>query len=311
MTAAPSGQTVLVTGGAGFIGSHLVDRLHRDNEVRVFDNFSTGSTEYLPDDVDVFDADLRDREALASATANVDTIFHEAAIVSVERTVEDPRGSHDVNTTATLDLLECAREADARIVLASSCAIYGHPAETPVTEQEPQTPTSPYGLQKATLDGYARLYHDLYGLEAVPLRYFNVYGPRQRDGPYSGVVRVFLRQAREGGPITVDGDGTQTRDFVHVSDVVRANLLAATTDDVGVAYNVGTGEAVTIRRLAETVRDAVGSDAEIQHHPPRSGDVTHSVAATSRARDRLGFEAETSLADGLAELVAATADGTG
>jgi UDP-glucose 4-epimerase len=307
MTVGPTGQTVLVTGGAGFVGSHLVDALRSDNEVRVFDDFSTGDRTNLPDDgVEVIDADLRDREALAAATAGVDTVFHQAAIVSVEQTVDEPRTSHDVNATAALDVLDLARERDARVVLASSCAIYGHPSTLPIAESEPQTPTSPYGLQKAALDGYARLYNDLYGLAAVPLRYFNVYGPRQRDGPYSGVIRVFLRQAREGGPITVDGDGSQTRDFVHVSDVVRANLLAATTDEVGVAYNVGTGDAITIRRLAEAVRDAVGSDAEIVHREDRPGDIDRSVADTTRARNRLGFEASVDLADGLADLVEAT-----
>jgi UDP-glucose 4-epimerase len=304
MTVGPTGQTVLVTGGAGFVGSHLVDALRTDNEVRVFDDFSTGDRGNVPEEgVEVIDADLRDREALAAATADVDTIFHQAAIVSVDRTVDEPRTSHDINATAALDVLELARDRDARVVLASSCAIYGHPTTTPIPESEPQTPTSPYGLQKAVLDGYARLYADLYGLAAVPLRYFNVYGPRQRDGPYSGVIRVFLRQAREGGPITVHGDGSQTRDFVHVSDVVRANLLAATTDEVGVAYNVGTGETISVRRLAEAVRDAVDSDAEIVHVDERPGDIERSVADTTRARDRLGFEAAVGLAEGLADLV--------
>jgi UDP-glucose 4-epimerase len=203
-------------------------------------------------------------------------------------------------------VLEAARRADARVVLASSCAVYGHPDAVPIPETAPAAPTSPYGLQKYTLDAYARLYHDLYGLETVPLRYFNVYGPRQRGGDYAGVIRAFLSQARAGGPMTIHGDGEQTRDFVHVSDVVRANLLAATTEDVGRAYNVGTGDAVTVRRLADLVRDAVGSDAAVVHEPERPGDIRRSEADLTRAREGLGYEPTVTLREGLADLVAAT-----
>jgi UDP-glucose 4-epimerase len=177
----------------------------------------------------------------------------------------------------------------------------------PVSEAATLDPTSPYGLQKLAADAYARLYHDLYGLETVPLRYFNVYGPRGIDGDYAGVVGAFLRQARAGGPLTVDGDGEQTRDFVHVDDVVRANLLAATTDGVGRAYNVGTGSSVTIRRLAETVREAVDPSVEIVHRDPRPGDIRHSEADLTRAREGLGYEPTVDLADGLADLVERTA----
>jgi len=304
----PTGRTVLVTGGAGFIGSHLVEALRADNDVRVLDDLSSGRRHHVPDGVELVEGDLRDGDALEEAVEGVDLIYHEAAIVSVEQSVADPPTSQAVNATATLELLERARERDARVVLASSAAIYGHPASVPVGEDHRLEPTSPYGLQKVSLDAYARLYHDLYGLETVPLRYFNVYGPRQTGGDYSGVISVFLRQAREGGPITVNGDGEQTRDFVHVDDVVRANLLAGTTDAVGRAYNVGTGESVTVRRLAELIRDAVGSDAEIVHRDPRPGDIERSRADVSRARRELGFEPQVGLAQGLSTLVEATGD---
>jgi UDP-glucose 4-epimerase len=304
----PTGRTVLVTGGAGFIGSHLVEALRADNDVRVLDDLSSGRRHRVPDGVELVEGDLRDGDALDGAIEGVDLIYHEAAIVSVEQSVADPPTSQAVNATATLELLERARERDARVVLASSAAIYGHPESVPVGEDHRLEPTSPYGLQKVSLDAYARLYHDLYGLETVPLRYFNVYGPRQTGGDYSGVISVFLRQAREGGPITVNGDGEQTRDFVHVDDVVRANLLAGTTDAVGRAYNVGTGESVTVRRLAELIRDAVGSDAEIVHRDPRPGDIERSRADVSRARRELGFEPQVGLAQGLSTLVEATGD---
>jgi UDP-glucose 4-epimerase len=299
-------RTVLVTGGAGFVGSHLVDALVPANDVRVLDDLSAGRRANLPDEAGLVEADVRDADALADAAADVDVVFHQAAIVSVTESVEDPTGSHAVNSTATLSVLEAARRADARVVLASSCAVYGHPDAVPIPETAPAAPTSPYGLQKYTLDAYARLYHDLYGLETVPLRYFNVYGPRQRGGDYAGVIRAFLSQARAGGPMTIHGDGEQTRDFVHVSDVVRANLLAATTEDVGRAYNVGTGDAVTVRRLADLVRDAVGSDAAVVHEPERPGDIRRSEADLSRAREGLGYEPTVTLREGLADLVAAT-----
>ncbi|AGB39034.1 NAD-dependent epimerase/dehydratase family protein [Natronococcus occultus] len=298
----PRGETILVTGGAGFIGSHLVDVLTDENDVRVLDNLSSGRRERLPDGVTLFEGDLRDGDTVGRATADVDLIFHEAALVSVEESVAAPVESHSVNVDGTLALLERARAEDARVVLASSAAIYGHPEYVPIDETHPTAPSSPYGLEKVTIDEYARLYHELYGLETVVLRYFNVYGPRQVGGDYSAVISVFLEQARSGDPITVDGDGTQTRDFVHVSDVVQANLLAATTDAVGESFNVGTGSSVTIRELAETIRTVVGSDAEIVHGDPRPGDIDRSRAAIEKARTELGYEPTVPLEAGLETL---------
>ncbi|ELY61127.1 NAD-dependent epimerase/dehydratase family protein [Natronolimnohabitans innermongolicus] len=304
----PSGRTVLVTGGAGFIGSHLVDALVEDNAVRILDNFSSGTPDRVHPDATVFEGDIRDDATLSRAMDGVDLVFHEAALVSVQASVEEPKRSHSVNLEATLSLLECARREDARVVLASSAAIYGQPEYTPIDEGHPTEPSSPYGLEKLTIDRYARLYHELYGLETVALRYFNVYGPRQAGGDYSGVISIFLEQARNGEPITVNGDGTQTRDFVHISDVVQANLLAAQTESVGAAFNVGTGETVTIRELAETIRSVVGSDSEIVHRDPRPGDIEQSQAELSAIRSALGYEPTVTLADGLQTLVEATSN---
>jgi UDP-glucose 4-epimerase len=298
-----TGQTVLVTGGAGFVGSHLVEALLGANEVRVLDDLSSGRAANVPAGAELVQGDVRDADDLGWAMDDVDVVFHQAGLVSVDRSVDRPVRSHETNVAATVDLLDRAREVDARVVVASSCAIYGDPEDVPVDETEPKTPTSPYAVDKLAIDHYTRTYADLYDLDAVGLRYFNIYGPRQAGGDYSGVVKAFLEQARAGDPITVHGDGDQTRDFVHVSDVVRANLAAATTDHTGRAFNVGTGQSTSIRQLAETIRDVVGSDSDIVHTEPRPADVRHSRADLERTRTELGFEPTVSLEDGLATLV--------
>lgn len=296
-------KTVLVTGGAGFIGSHLVDALSPCNDVRVLDDFSTGDWSYVPEDVTVIDGDVSDPMALQRAARGVDVIFHHAALVSVSQSVDTPRRSNQTNLDASLLVLEQARQEDARVVTASSAAVYGHPSELPVSEAAPTEPTSPYGVQKLAVDQYTRLYAELYDIPTVALRYFNVYGPRQQ-GPYSGVISTFLEQATAGEPITINGDGEQTRDFVHVSDVVQANLQAATTQETGEAYNVGTGEQTSIRKLAETIRDVTGSSSSIVHREPRSGDIRHSAADTAKADQLLEFEAQVGLSSGIRSLVA-------
>jgi UDP-glucose 4-epimerase len=303
MVEKPVAQTVLVTGGAGFVGSHLVDALVPDNDVRILDNFSTGKRSNVNKDATVIEGDICDSETLAHATADVDLIFHEAGVVSVQQSVEEPVRANEVNIDATLSLLERARDIGARVVLASSCANYGQPTAVPISEDEPFSPSSPYGLQKSALDHYARLYEELYGLETVALRYFNIYGPRQSSGDYSGVISIFNRQATNGEPITVDGEGKQTRDFVHVDDVVKANLLAATTDHVGEAYNIGTGESVTINELAETILDVSESSSEIVHTDPRPGDIQESEADISKAKEKLGYEPTISLHEGLQSII--------
>ena len=297
-----SDATILITGGAGFVGSHLADALVDENEVRILDDLSTGKPENPPEGVELYEGDIRDDDLLREATAGVDLIFHQAALVSVPASVEDPERSNEINAAATVRVLERAREESARVVLASSAAIYGHPDSVPVAEDDPLTPASPYGVDKLSLDHYARIYNELYDLPTVALRYFNIYGPRQSSA-YSAVIDVFWNQATAGEPITVEGDGEQTRDFVHVSDIVRANLLAATTDHVGEAYNIGTGEEYTIRELAETIRDVTGSDSEITHVDPRQGDIRHSRPDIGKARERLGYEPTVPLDEGLRTLL--------
>ncbi|SFG72451.1 UDP-glucose 4-epimerase [Halopelagius inordinatus] len=297
------GASVLVTGGAGFIGGHIADTLADHASVTVLDDFSTGAKTTVPPSCDVVEADIRDADAVAAAVEGCDVVFHEAAVVDVSQSVETPIPCHDVNVDGTLNVLEAARTHDARVVVASSAAIYGPPTSTPIEESEPTDPMSPYGIDKLAIDHYTRCYHDLYGVDTVALRYFNAYGPGQSAGAYSGVIDAFFEQARAGEALTVYGDGEQTRDFVHVEDIVQANLLAATTDDVGEAYNVGTGTSVTIRELAEEVKAAVGSESPIVHTDPREGDIRHSRADVARANRKLGYEPTVSLGDGLATLV--------
>lgn len=297
------GRTVLVTGGGGFVGGHLAANLVDDVELRVLDDFSNGSRDRVPDGAEVVEGDVRDAERLREAMAGVDCVFHQAAVVSVERSVEAPEETHEVNVDATLSVLERARETGARVVFASSAAIYGAPESVPIAEDAPKRPSSPYGLEKLGADQYCRLYADLYGVETVALRYFNIYGPGQSGGPYSGVITKFRSQAREGGPITVQGDGSQTRDFVHVSDVVRANRLAATTDRTGEAFNVGTGRSIDVATLARIVSEAAGG-VDVVHTDPRSGDIRDSLADVSKARSLLGYEPTVELESGIEGLLA-------
>ncbi|MDJ1434804.1 NAD-dependent epimerase/dehydratase family protein [Halostagnicola sp. A-GB9-2] len=299
----PTDQTILITGGAGFIGSHLATELVADNDVRILDNLTTGERSNIPAEARLIEGNIQENETIEHATENVDVIFHEAALVSVEKSIENPVESHEINATATLNLLEAARNEDARSVLASSAAIYGHPKRTPITESDPKEPTSPYGLDKLTLDQYARQYHDLYGLETVALRYFNAYGPGQVAGDYSGVISVFIDQALSGEDITVHGDGEQTRDFVFIDDVVQANRKAAMTDAVGEAYNIGTGESITIRKLAELIQDITDTNSDIVHTDARTGDIDHSEASISKARKQLDYDPSVSIREGLEQTI--------
>lgn len=298
-----AGETILVTGGAGFIGSHLADALVGECEVRVFDDLSGGDPRNVPAGATIIEGDVRDGPAVRAAMDGVDVVFHEAGMISVPASVESPLECMAVNVQGTVRVLEAAREQGARVVLASSSAIYGHPESVPVSEPTPKRPTSPYGTSKLTADHFARTYHELHDLPTVALRYFNVFGPRQSADDYSGVVSAFLEQAMAGEPLEVHGDGEQTRDFVYVRDVVRANLLAAVTDHTGRSYNVGTGRATSVNELAATVRRLARTDPPIVHSDARPGDIRHSRADLDRTRRELGFEPTVDLEGGLRSLV--------
>ncbi|OYR54000.1 NAD-dependent epimerase/dehydratase family protein [Halorubrum halodurans] len=298
----PTGRSILVTGGAGFIGSHLVEALADDNEVVVLDDLSGGRREWVDDRATLIEGDVREDQTVADAVDGVDLIFHQAANVSVERSIDSPVDSHETNVDATLCLLEHARRENARFVFASSAAIYGDPETMPIEEADSKHPSSPYGLEKHTADEYCRLYHELYGVETVALRYFNVYGPRQRGGQYSGVIDVFLDQAVRDEDITVHGDGNQTRDFVHVNDVVAANCLAATNGTPGEAYNVGTGESIRIVELAQLVQETTETTSDITHTAARDGDIDRSRPSIEKARTDLGYRPSRSLENELSSL---------
>jgi UDP-glucose 4-epimerase len=301
-----AGQSILITGGAGFVGSHLADALTPQADVTVVDDLSNGHREYVPDAAEFIEADLSTFDALDELVASADIVFHEAALPSVDRSIETPLDAHAINTDATLELLECARRHNTRVVTASSAAIYGIPESLPLTETAPKEPTSPYGIDKLTIDHYTRRYHDLYGLDTVALRYFNIYGPRQTDSAYAGVIPIFLEQAWNDEPITADGDGTQTRDFVYIDDIVQANLRAAMADAVGEAYNIGTGTETSVLDLAEGIQETTDTKSAIVHTDPRPADIDHSVADISKAREQLGYEPHVSLREGVASLAART-----
>jgi nucleoside-diphosphate-sugar epimerase len=298
----------LVTGGAGFIGSHLVDALVRaDCNVTVLDNLSTGhlsNLKHIENRITFYKGDIRDQDILVKASKNCDIIFHQAAVVSVPQTVDNPVDSAMVNGMGTLFVLEAARKNEVkRVVLASSCAVYGNEPEIPKHEEMKPKPQSPYAVQKLTGECYARLYFDLYGLETVSLRYFNVYGPRQDpSSPYSGVISIFMIKASAKITPMIFGDGNQFRDFIFVKDVVKANLLAAKESKVqGKIFNIGTGRSIRIKDLWEMICRLEDNKIEPKYEPARIGDVRESVANIDYAKKDLGFEPEYSFEKGLKE----------
>lgn len=297
---------VLVTGGAGFIGSHLVEELlRRGDSVRVLDDFSTGRRENLaslPGEPEIVEADLRDARRVQEAARGVEWVFHLAAFISVSQSMIDPQTCFDINVGGTVNLLEAARQAGARkVVLASSTAVYGDTDVFPTTEETPLAPLSPYALSKQVNELYAGLYTRTFGLPVAALRFFNVYGPRQRpDSPYAAAIPIFISRLLAGQPIVIFGDGGQSRDFIFVKDVVRANLMVAESDVAGDAYNVCSGRETTILDLMEELSEVSPRQPEVRHEAPRPGDIYRSVGNPEKAARAFGFRAQTSLADGLA-----------
>jgi nucleoside-diphosphate-sugar epimerase len=298
----------LVTGGAGFIGSHLVEALLEKGErVRVLDDFSTGSWENLAPfvgAVEVIEGDIVDLTTVSRAMEGVRFVLHHAAIASVERSVHDPKRVHQVNVDGTLNILLAAREAQLeRLVFASSAAVYGDADRLPLGEDTPSRALSPYAATKVAGEAYVRAFAVTYALPATILRYFNVYGPGQDPiSPYSGVITKFVMAVHRGESPTIFGDGHQTRDFVYVGDVVRANLRAcAGPEAVGKTLNVAGGRQMSILRLSEMLNDVMGRQLTPRFAPPLLGEVRHSGADISLAQRLLGWRPETELEVGLAQ----------
>ena len=305
----------LVTGGAGFIGSHIVTRLvEQGAEVRVFDNLSTGKRENLApviEQIEFIEGDLRNEAAIADAARGVDVIFHEAAVPSVPRSVADPKTTMDVNVTGTLNLLLATRDAGCRrVVFASSSSVYGDTPALPKVETMTPKPLSPYAISKLTGEQLCENVTRLYGLETVALRYFNVFGPRQDpNSQYAAVIPKFLHALMSGETPTIYGDGEQSRDFTYVDNVVDANLRATAVPDAsGHVFNIASGRAVSVNSMLRQIAELLGVDARAHHDPPRPGDIRDSVADITAARDVLGFVPRIAFADGLARTVAAAKD---
>jgi UDP-N-acetylglucosamine/UDP-N-acetyl-alpha-D-glucosaminouronate 4-epimerase len=300
----------LVTGGAGFIGSHLVEELVRRGErVRVVDSLITGKRQNLSHvpAVDFMEGDLADPEIAQCAVKGMDYVLHQAAIPSVPRSVEDPITSNRANIDASLNVLVAARDAGVkRVVYAGSSSAYGNTPTLPKVETMPTAPLSPYALQKLVAEQYCRMFTDLYGLETVTIRYFNVFGPRQDpSSPYSGVISLFISALCDGRQPTIYGDGEHTRDFTYVANVVDGVLRACTAPAAkGEVINVATGVRISLNTLFNTVRQLVGTNVEPLYGEPRAGDVKDSQADISKARRVLGYEPSVTFEEGLEKTVA-------
>jgi len=302
---------VLVTGGAGFIGSHLVDRLINDGHlVWVLDNFSTGKVKNLSGvrgskNLTLLRSDIRRTpDFLVRRLKKVDCVCHLAAITDVQWSIKNPILTSEVNLLGTVRALESARRLGAeRVVFASSAAVYGMIERFPVSEDASISPISPYGASKAASELYCRAFEKNHGIETVSLRYFNVYGPRQFSSQYSGVISIFARQLLRGQPLTIFGDGSQSRDFVFVDDVADATVRALQGNFPSRVFNIASGSETGILKLAEIMQNLTQRKSEVKFHPPRSGDPYRGVADITRARSELGFDPKTSLRDGLSATI--------
>lgn len=302
-------KKVVVTGGAGFIGSHLVEELvGRGYRIIILDDLSTGKVENIKDLLDVEKAEfikgsIANLPLLRELFRGVDHVFHQAALPSVPRSIENPQASHEVNVSGTLNVLLAARESSVKkVIYASSSSVYGDIPTLPKREDMVPHPLSPYAVTKLTGEYYSQVFHQVYGLPTVCLRYFNVYGPRQDpNSQYAAVIPSFIKRALESNPPIIFGDGEQTRDFTFVKDAVEASILAAESDACGL-FNIAQGESITINKLARLVISIVGKKMEPVHQEPRPGDIRHSLADISRAR-AFGYEPRYSLEKGLRETI--------
>lgn len=298
----------LVTGGAGFIGSNVVKMLLAEGySVVVLDNLSSGyrcNLDIFPE-IEFIRGDIRDRKAVASAVTGVDVVFHLAASVGNVRSIERPIEDSETNVIGTLQILEMARQVGVRkVVFSSSAGIFGELKALPIREDHPLEPNSPYGASKLAAEKLCLAYAKLYDLEAVSLRYFNVYGVNQRYDAYGNVIPIFAHRMLHDLPVVIFGDGEQTRDFVNVRDVAMANYKAAMTYGLSGAFNIASGSRITINRLAQLVSEVSGIQPKIEHGPPRKGDVRHSLADISAAREAFGYNPSVGLSEGLTEYMA-------
>jgi len=293
----------LITGGAGFIGSSLADEVIRQGgRVRIFDDFSSGFRENVSEGVEVVEGDLRDYEAVRSAMEGVSYVSHQAALRSVERSVDDPLSSNAVNVGGTMHVLTAARDAGVkRLVYASSSSVYGDSPELPKHEKLTPSPVSPYAVSKLAAEHYCRVYAKLYGLETVSLRYFNVFGPRQSPkSQYAAVVPLFMRAALDGVPLEIHGDGRQSRDFTYIDNVVQANWRGFRADGVaGEAFNVACGERHDLLEIADLIEGFVGHKVERNHIGSRRGDVKHTEASIDKVSTMMGYQPTVGFAEGM------------
>ncbi len=305
----------LVTGGAGFIGSHIVETLLEQGEsVRVLDNFSTGKRENLEvlsaqfgiSRLEIIEGDIRNAARVGEAVRGIDVIFHEAAFVSVPQSMKEPQACFDVNMMGTSLLFDAAHRAGVRrAVVASSAAVYGESQALPLVEETPLQPLSPYAVSKRVKEMYAELFTGTFGFEVVALRYFNVYGPRQRpDSMYAAAVPIFARRLLDGKPVTIFGDGGQTRDLINIRDVVRANLIAAEHPNAaGRIFNICTGVETRLLDLLDVMYELIPNIPPPEFAAPRAGDIYRSVGNPQKAAEVMDFRAEVPLVDGLREVI--------
>jgi nucleoside-diphosphate-sugar epimerase len=306
----PKNSRILVTGGAGFIGSHIVDKLI-DADVTVLDNLDTGQMENIAQhkqnrSFHFVKGDIRNFNLVKKLVKDMDAVFNLAAIASVQRSVEDPVLVNDVNVKGTLNLLKASLDSDVkRFIQVSSAAVYGDAQTLPVREDFNPMPLSPYAVSKLAAENYALVFNQIYGLETVCLRYFNVYGPRQAYNDYSGAITIFVNEILGNRPPKIFGDGEQTRDFVFVEDVLSATMLALTEKNaVGEIFNIASGKATTINKIVQILQKIMSKkNLKPVHEKPREGDIRHSYASIEKARTLLGYEPMFSLEKGLKELV--------
>jgi len=301
-------ETVLVTGGAGFIGSHLVHALLvRGYDVRVYDNLSSGRRDNLADiveDVEVIEADICDADELSRAFRGVDYCLHQAAIPSVPRSITSPRHTNRTNVEGSLNVFMAAKVAGTRrVVYASSSAVYGNVSDVPVNESHSPSPLSPYGVSKTAAEMYAQSLGNLHHIDFVGLRYFNVFGPRQDPkSPYAGVISKFIERISEKKPLMIFGDGKQSRDFIYVKDIAQVNRAALEGEGTG-ACNVATGQTRTLLQVIDALSACAKQPLRVEHQAPRDGDIQHSAAYNERLKELLGYTPKTSLDEGLTALL--------